>query len=434
MKINLQYNDFSKSFEIEINNKIGTIQEKFLSLCSLLIYNIEYIKIFFDDDESYILGSDGVPFSSTFDEVFSNFIKHNEETDNNIIKCIIYDRKRDELGNVIKENIIIDNYNKWYQSYQNELYINNFNNQNDINLFNINSNNNNNYNNFIYYVDDILRVHQIRRLLRRANISENVEENSSENVEENSSENVEENSSEKIEENSSENVEENSSENIEENSSEKIEENSSEKIEENSSENVEENSSENIEENSSENVEENSSENNLIHNILNEQYFHSNHNNIFNNININNIHINNISNRYPNFLNLFENIMSRNIEEELQYEEVEDENNDYINMPPLISINTENIYENTYENIYEDVIIGLNEEQFNKLEILEFNFDCNQKDCLICMEEYIKKDEIIKLKCDHTFHKNCIKQWLCKENNKCPICRIEVDKGIPLNI
>ena len=402
MKINLQYNDFSKSFEIEINNKIGTIQEKFLSLCSLLIYNIEYIKIFFDDDESYILGSDGVPFSSTFDEVFSNFIKHNEETDNNIIKCIIYDRKRDELGNVIKENIIIDNYNKWYQSYQNELYINNFNNQNDINLFNINSNNNNNYNNFIYYVDDILRVHQIRRLLRRANISENVEENSSENVEENSSENVEENSSEKIEENSSENVEENSSENIEENSSE--------------------------------NVEENSSENNLIHNILNEQYFHSNHNNIFNNININNIHINNISNRYPNFLNLFENIMSRNIEEELQYEEVEDENNDYINMPPLISINTENIYENTYENIYEDVIIGLNEEQFNKLEILEFNFDCNQKDCLICMEEYIKKDEIIKLNCDHTFHKNCIKQWLCKENNKCPICRIEVDKGIPLNI
>ena len=394
MKINLQYNDFSKSFEIEINNKIGTIQEKFLSLCSLLIYNIEYIKIFFDDDESYILGSDGVPFSSTFDEVFSNFIKHNEETDNNIIKCIIYDRKRDELGNVIKENIIIDNYNKWYQSYQNELYINNFNNQNDINLFNINSNNNNNYNNFIYYVDDILRVHQIRRLLRRANISENVEENSSENVEENSSENVEENSSE----------------------------------------NIEENSSENIEENSSENVEENSSENNLIHNILNEQYFHSNHNNIFNNININNIHINNISNRYPNFLNLFENIMSRNIEEELQYEEVEDENNDYINMPPLISINTENIYENTYENIYEDVIIGLNEEQFNKLEILEFNFDCNQKDCLICMEEYIKKDEIIKLNCDHTFHKNCIKQWLCKENNKCPICRIEVDKGIPLNI
>ena len=84
--------------------------------------------------------------------------------------------------------------------------------------------------------------------------------------------------------------------------------------------------------------------------------------------------------------------------------------------------------------IYEDIIIGLNEEQFNELEILEFNIDCKQKDCLICMEEYIEKDEIIKLKCEHTFHKNCIKQWLCKESNKCPICRIEVDQGIPLNI
>ena len=388
MKINLQYNDFSKDFEIEINNKIGTIQEKFLSLCSLLIYNIEYIKIFFDDDESYILGSDGAPFSSTFEEVFSNFIQHNEETDNNIIKCIIYDRKRDELGNVIKENIIIDNYNKWYQSYQNELYIHSFNNQNNINLFNINSNNNNNYNNFIYYVDDILRVHQIRRLLRAANISNN---------------------SENLEENVSENTSEGLNENVSENTSEVIHEN----ILENTSEG----------EDLNENVSENTSENNLMNNILNE--YNNNHNSIFNNIHINTLNIDNIPNRYPSFLNLFENMMERHIDAQEQEEE-QNEDDNYMNMPPLIPINT--------GYIYEDIIIGLNEEQFNELEILEFNIDCKQKDCLICMEEYIEKDEIIKLKCEHTFHKNCIKQWLCKESNKCPICRIEVDQGIPLNI
>jgi len=43
-------------------------------------------------------------------------------------------------------------------------------------------------------------------------------------------------------------------------------------------------------------------------------------------------------------------------------------------------------------------------------------------ECSICLEKYIKKDKIISLDCNHTFHKSCILLWL-NENNSCPHCR-----------
>ena len=36
-----------------------------------------------------------------------------------------------------------------------------------------------------------------------------------------------------------------------------------------------------------------------------------------------------------------------------------------------------------------------------------------------------KGDKISKLKCDHTFHTDCIMQWLKEYNYKCPVCRKE---------
>ena len=43
-------------------------------------------------------------------------------------------------------------------------------------------------------------------------------------------------------------------------------------------------------------------------------------------------------------------------------------------------------------------------------------------ECSICLETYIKNDKVINLNCDHTYHKDCIKLWLSK-NNTCPQCR-----------
>jgi len=89
----------------------------------------------------------------------------------------------------------------------------------------------------------------------------------------------------------------------------------------------------------------------------------------------------------------------------------------------------------TVNNNFEDVKIVLNEDKFNNLERVSLNnlVDTNVKDCLICLECFDEKDELIKIKCKHIFHCNCIKSWLCNESNKCPVCRIEVDKGDLVN-
>ena len=50
-------------------------------------------------------------------------------------------------------------------------------------------------------------------------------------------------------------------------------------------------------------------------------------------------------------------------------------------------------------------------------------------ECLICTEAFIGDDIIKKIKCNHLFHTDCIKPWLCEESNKCPVCRIDIDKG-----
>lgn len=72
----------------------------------------------------------------------------------------------------------------------------------------------------------------------------------------------------------------------------------------------------------------------------------------------------------------------------------------------------------------EDVKVTLSEEEFNKLDtnvdesLLNDNLPCN-----ICLEEVKKEDSLVKLKCNHIYHKDCIKEWLTKQSTKCPNCR-----------
>ena len=42
--------------------------------------------------------------------------------------------------------------------------------------------------------------------------------------------------------------------------------------------------------------------------------------------------------------------------------------------------------------------------------------------CSICLDEYTDDDKIIKLTCNHIYHKGCIKEWF-KVNKNCPNCR-----------
>eukprot|EP00111_Clytia_hemisphaerica_P017468 TCONS_00051698-protein len=49
--------------------------------------------------------------------------------------------------------------------------------------------------------------------------------------------------------------------------------------------------------------------------------------------------------------------------------------------------------------------------------------------CSICLENYACKDKVMKLSCEHIFHKPCLLKWLQREK-RCPLCQAEVQLTI----
>ncbi|XP_014517318.1 uncharacterized protein LOC106774794 [Vigna radiata var. radiata] len=47
------------------------------------------------------------------------------------------------------------------------------------------------------------------------------------------------------------------------------------------------------------------------------------------------------------------------------------------------------------------------------------------KECSICQEEYEAGDELGRLNCEHSYHFQCIKQWV-SQKNFCPVCKQQV--------
>jgi len=109
--------------------------------------------------------------------------------------------------------------------------------------------------------------------------------------------------------------------------------------------------------------------------------------------------------------------------------------NVYIYIPPSIqnrnlinlilnAINSSNLLNNEEEN--EEEQEKLTEEEFNNLPLLKIN-DPIDKECAICIDKFEKDMEVIKLDCNHLFHKNCIKSYFLNYNNKCPMCRYQIN-------
>ena len=76
------------------------------------------------------------------------------------------------------------------------------------------------------------------------------------------------------------------------------------------------------------------------------------------------------------------------------------------------------------EDIGEDVKVTLSEAEFNKLNTI-LDDEKKLKECNICLEKITPNDKLVILKCDHIYHKHCIKEWLCNQSTKCCVCRFD---------
>ena len=170
-----------------------------------------------------------------------------------------------------------------------------------------------------------------------------------------------------------------------------------------SSNNIETESSNNIENESSNNIE---NENESSNNIENESFYNIDtiafrSQNLLGNVRI--------YRNIPNVSNI-PNVTSLNIME-------------YILRNTLIrAVNDELIA------TQEDVKIVSRKTDFDNIEVISnFEEDIN---CSICLEPM--NTNVIQVKCGHYYHKECGKKWFCECSNKCPVCKIEISDGIPL--
>jgi hypothetical protein len=117
------------------------------------------------------------------------------------------------------------------------------------------------------------------------------------------------------------------------------------------------------------------------------------------------------------------------------------------------------IYGGLSENLSENLINMQNIDDFTK--IIKYNdykncdkFKINNNECSICLEEFKREEtthnEIIKsikeykknkyqkkyncnndlciISCYHIFHIKCLSEWYDKNNESCPLCRINLKK------
>ncbi|PVV02553.1 hypothetical protein BB560_002989 [Smittium megazygosporum] len=50
--------------------------------------------------------------------------------------------------------------------------------------------------------------------------------------------------------------------------------------------------------------------------------------------------------------------------------------------------------------------------------------------CAMCIDDFVKGDQIRILPCTHGFHKNCIDEWLLNQSALCPMCKFDTRKAL----
>ena len=119
-----------------------------------------------------------------------------------------------------------------------------------------------------------------------------------------------------------------------------------------------------------------------------------------------------------------------NVESEYPYNDIYsyeyEQNNTNINNedPAFLFIGASTLFCFYFCSILFDIIIKKYKNyKIKKNLLLPINIeDIKENECSICLEEYNRDKDIIKLKCNHEYHKECIKAWF-DINKNCPQCR-----------
>ena len=122
-----------------------------------------------------------------------------------------------------------------------------------------------------------------------------------------------------------------------------------------------------------------------------------------------------------------------NVEQEYQYNDIYpyeyEQNNTNVNNedPAFLFIGVSTLFCFYLCSICFDIIIKKYKDyKIDKNLLLPINIeDIKENKCSICLEEYNRDKDIIKLKCNHEYHKKCIKMWL-NINKICPQCRGDI--------
>ena len=316
MEYNIQiiHNENSNHLKLNIDFEIGHIQEEVLRFFNLIIYNIEYSIINIDNKE-YILGIDELKFQNKLNE----FLKNNDT--NNIQYIKILDRKRDENDNVLKENLVIEEYNKWFQDRETRNYISYVNNS---------QNNQRSFENMLFG-----QIPYTRRIIRRYNLNHNIPTNIHTNIQSNQESNIETNQESNLETNIETNLEPN------------LETNQEPNLEPNLETNEEPNEETNLETN-----QEHNEGNNEVNDLNNQNIIRNNMNNLIDTF------FDDITNISPINNNNFLNIINNNIQERINNI---NNNNSTTNDENLIEIDYQNnndneVIENEINNETNDII------------------------------------------------------------------------------
>ena len=68
------------------------------------------------------------------------------------------------------------------------------------------------------------------------------------------------------------------------------------------------------------------------------------------------------------------------------------------------------------------------DEELAKLQVVAFSdLQTDEKNCSICLDEFLAESQLYAIPCKHLFHKECLADWVA-ENYKCPVCRGEIAK------